>query len=157
MFVGMVCELAIEQGVPVHWSLPLVTPLPLHSLTRTPTVAAIYLELLPLVHLLVSVGEGLDDQYHLVSLSPTSLITPLHPTLPHTPEPPPHPTPKSFFAVSSLLSLDVEKLCLQHLRTIVGEPLSISVIVLDIINLISMAAVSFWGEALGYAPPPIQL
>lgn len=125
MFVGVVCESALEQGVRVHWSLPLVSPLPLHAHTRKPTIAAVYLELLPLVHLLVDVGEGPEDRYHLVSLSPTSLINSLHPTLPHTPDATSPSPPKSFFAVSSLVTLNVENLCLQHLKTVVGEPLSL--------------------------------
>lgn len=119
MFVGVVCESAVEQGLPVHWSLPLVSPLPLNGRTMKPAVAAVYLELLPLVHLLVEVGEGLEDRYHLVSLTRTSFLTPVHPAIPQTSDTP--LPPKSFFAVSSLVTLNVERLCLQHLKTVVGE------------------------------------
>lgn len=117
MFVSVVTETALEQGIKVHWSLPLISPLPFPAHTAKAIVAAVYLELLPLTHLLVDVGEGLQDHYHLVSLTPASLTPPLH--LPHTPEAP--PPPKSFYAVSSLVTLDVDTLVLQHLRTVVGE------------------------------------
>lgn len=77
----------------------------------------LYLELRPLTHLVVSVVEGLLDQYHLLTLSPTSLGSPMG----HTPTATPIPPPKSFFAASSLVELDLEHIALQHLRTVMGK------------------------------------
>ncbi len=108
--MGHVSEIAESLHLPLHWSLPLVHPLPFH------TSVLVYLELQPLTYLVVSVLEGLLDQYHLLSLSPASY----GPISSHTPDAP--PTPKSFFAISSLVELDPDEISLQHLRTVMGKP-----------------------------------
>ena len=105
-----VSEIAKELDLPVHWTLPLINPLPFHS------TALLYLELHPLTHLVVSVVEGLLDQYHLLSLTPTSLAPSPGLPAPDTPSP-----PKIFFAMSSLMELDSEEMFLQHLKTVKGE------------------------------------
>ena len=105
-----ISEQAKELDLPVHWSLPLVHPLPVYS------VAVLYLELHPLTYLVVSVVEGFLDHYHLLSVSPTSLLTPAV-----TPSSGGTPSPKLFFATSSLVELNLEELSLQHLRTVKGE------------------------------------
>ena len=109
LFVGQISEIAEELDLPTHWSLPLVKPLPFHA------SALLFLQLQPLTYLVVSVGEGLVDQYHLLSVSPVSLNS----SLTHQPPDVPLP-PKSFLALSSLVELDLEDLRLQHLRSVTG-------------------------------------
>lgn len=87
----------------------MVNPLPFHS------TALLYLELHSLTYLVVSVVEGLLDQYHLLSLSPTYLASPVVQKA-DTPSP-----PKIFFTTSSLIELDPEEISLQHLRMVKGE------------------------------------
>jgi len=125
MFVGVVSEAAVEQGIPVHWSLPLVSPLPFPPHIVKSVVGVVYLELRLHVYLVIHVGEGLSDSYHLLSLAAAPLApSPVHPLSlpPHTPEAPSHPQyPKIFYAASSLVTLNIDHLFLKHLQTVVGE------------------------------------
>ena len=124
MFVGVVSEVASEQGIPVRWSLPLVSPLPFPLHTIKSVVGVVYLELRLHVFLVVHVGEGLSDSYHLLSLAAAPLApSPIHSlSLPHTPEAPSPPQyPKIFYTASSLVTLNIDHLFLKHLQTVVGE------------------------------------
>lgn len=105
-----VSEIAKELNIPIHWSLPLVSPLPFHSMSL------LYLELHPQTYLVVSVKEGLLDQYHLLNVSPSSL-DPAPTTIQASGLPAP---PKIFFAISSLTELELEGITMQHLRLIQG-------------------------------------
>jgi hypothetical protein len=109
LFVAEISEQVKELNLPVHWTLPLSHALPIYS------VALVFLELHPLSYLVVSVVEGFLDQYHLLTVSPTSLFAPV--STPGSEV----ASPKLFYTTASLVELDLEELSLQHLRAVKGK------------------------------------
>ena len=112
LFLAHLSETATELGYTVHWSLPLIQPLPFH------TAAILYIQLQPLTFLVVGVGEGLVDQYHLVRLQVVPAAS-MQLTAASTPDG--TTAPQSFYKACTLVELDPEEVCFEHLKTVLGE------------------------------------
>ena len=110
LFLANLAESVTELGYKVDWSLPLVNPLPFHI------AAVVFIELQPLTHLIVSINEGLVDQYHLIKLMTVSSQPSFQQQTPvSTPGESP---PKSFLAIQNLIELDPEEICFEHLKSV---------------------------------------
>lgn len=112
LFLANLAESVTELGYKVEWSLPLVRPLPFHI------AAVVFIELLPLTHLIVGINEGLVDQYHLIKLMPVSSHPSFQQQQPASVSTPTESPPKSFLTIQNLIELDPDEICFEHLKSV---------------------------------------